>query len=82
MNGDAGTTMRTTPVTTHFRLTDGVVLGFAAELILLPTGLVTAAVLTRTLGPRGYGASVRPMGGSVGSPGCPLPPEEIPCARS
>ena len=31
------------------------VLGFAAELILLPTGLITAAVLTRTLGPRGYG---------------------------
>ena len=43
------------PATTHFRLTDGVVLGFGAELILLPTGLVTAAVLTRTLGPRGYG---------------------------
>lgn len=40
---------------THFRLTDGVVLGFAAELILLPTGLVTAAVLTRTLGPGRYG---------------------------
>ena len=39
----------------HFRLTDGVVLGFAAELVLLPTGLVTAAVLTRTLGPAGYG---------------------------
>jgi O-antigen/teichoic acid export membrane protein len=43
------------PATTHFRLTDGVVLGFGAELILLPTGLITAAVLTRTLGPRGYG---------------------------
>src|SRR6478736_2708577 len=55
MTSDAGTTMRTTPATTHFRLTGGVVLGFAAELILLPTGLVTAAVLTRTLGPRGYG---------------------------
>ncbi len=39
----------------HFRLTDGVVLGFAAELVLLPTGLITAAVLTRTLGPGGYG---------------------------
>ena len=39
----------------HFRLTDGVVLGFAAELVLLPTGLITAAVLTRTLGPAGYG---------------------------
>jgi O-antigen/teichoic acid export membrane protein len=48
-------TGRTTPASKHFRLTDGVVLGFAAELILLPTGLVTAAVLTRTLGPRGYG---------------------------
>lgn len=46
---------RTDATTTHFRLTDGVVLGFAAELILLPTGLITAAVLTRTLGPRGYG---------------------------
>ena len=39
----------------HFRLTDGVVLGFAAELVLLPTGLITAAVLTRTIGPTGYG---------------------------
>lgn len=39
----------------HFRLADGVVLGFAAELVLLPTGLITAAVLTRTLGPNGYG---------------------------
>ncbi|HEX7977919.1 MAG TPA: oligosaccharide flippase family protein [Gemmatimonadaceae bacterium] len=48
-------TARTAPASKHFRLTDGVVLGFAAELILLPTGLVTAAVLTRTLGPRGYG---------------------------
>ena len=38
-----------------FRLTDGVVLGFAAELVLLPTGLITAAVLTRALGPSGYG---------------------------
>jgi len=43
------------PAATHFRLTDGVLFGFGAELILLPTGLVTAAVLTRTLGPRGYG---------------------------
>src|SRR3954467_8341374 len=39
----------------HGRLTDGVVLGFAAGLVLLPTGLITAAVLTRTLGPQGYG---------------------------
>ena len=39
----------------HARLTDGVILGFAAELVLLPTGLITAAVLTRTLGPAGYG---------------------------
>ena len=48
----------TTPRTAsapHARLTDGVVLGFAAELVLLPTGLITAAVLTRTLGPTGYG---------------------------
>ena len=37
----------------HFA--DGVVRGFAAELLLLPTGLVTAAVLTRVLGPAGYG---------------------------
>ena len=48
------TTPRTAPAP-HFRLTDGVVLGFAAELVLLPTGLITAAVLTRTLGPAGYG---------------------------
>ena len=46
---------RAAPASTHFRLTDGVLFGFGAELILLPTGLVTAAVLTRTLGPRGYG---------------------------
>jgi len=39
----------------HPRLAGGVVLGFAAELVLLPTGLITAAVLTRTLGPAGYG---------------------------
>jgi O-antigen/teichoic acid export membrane protein len=48
----------TTPHPAHrasFRLTDGVVLGFAAELVLLPTGLITAAVLTRALGPSGYG---------------------------
>ncbi|MEO6525182.1 MAG: oligosaccharide flippase family protein [Gemmatimonadaceae bacterium] len=37
----------------HFA--DGVARGFAAELLLLPTGLVTAAVLTRVLGPAGYG---------------------------
>jgi O-antigen/teichoic acid export membrane protein len=49
------TTPRTTTPAPHFRLTDGVVLGFAAELVLLPTGLITAAVLTRTLGPAGYG---------------------------
>jgi O-antigen/teichoic acid export membrane protein len=45
---------RAEPASRH-RLTDGVVLGFAAELVLLPTGLITAAVLTRTLGPAGYG---------------------------
>ena len=38
-----------------FRLTGGVALGFAAELVLLPTGLITAAVLTRTLSPSEYG---------------------------
>ena len=38
-----------------FHLTDGVARGFAAELLLLPTGLVTAAVLTRVLGPADYG---------------------------
>jgi O-antigen/teichoic acid export membrane protein len=48
------TTPRTAPAAS-FRLTDGVVLGFAAELVLLPTGLITAAVLTRALGPSGYG---------------------------
>ena len=48
------TTPRPAPAS-HPRLTDGVVLGFAAELVLLPTGLITAAVLTRTLGPAGYG---------------------------
>lgn len=34
---------------------DGSVRVFLAEALLLPTGLVTAAVLTRTLGPAGYG---------------------------
>jgi O-antigen/teichoic acid export membrane protein len=43
------------PHAAPFRLADGVVLGFAAELLLLPTGLVTAAVLTRVLGPADYG---------------------------
>ena len=38
-----------------FRLNSGVALGFAAELVLLPTGLITAAVLTRTLSPTEYG---------------------------
>ncbi|MDB4881829.1 MAG: putative polysaccharide transport protein [Gemmatimonadetes bacterium] len=41
--------------TGRLHLADGVVRGFAAELLLLPTGLVTAAVLTRVLGPAGYG---------------------------
>jgi O-antigen/teichoic acid export membrane protein len=43
------------PATRTFRLTDGVLRGFAAELLLLPTGLITAAVATRVLGPTGYG---------------------------
>lgn len=38
-----------------FRLTDGAIRVFAAELLLLPTGLITAAVLTRRLGPSAYG---------------------------
>lgn len=38
-----------------FRLAKGTAMGFGAELLLLPTGLVTAAVLARTLGPREYG---------------------------
>lgn len=45
----------TAPTTGRFLLTDGVVRGFAAELLLLPTGLITAVVLTRVLGPEGYG---------------------------
>lgn len=45
----------TTRPTGSFRLADGVVRGFAAELLLLPTGLVTAAVLSRVLGPSDYG---------------------------
>lgn len=36
-------------------LADGAVRGFAAEMLLLPTGLVTAAVLARVLGPADYG---------------------------
>jgi O-antigen/teichoic acid export membrane protein len=48
-------THRSSTPAAHFRLADGVVLGFAAELVLLPTGLITAAVLTRTIGPTGYG---------------------------
>ena len=37
------------------RTADGTVLLFLAEALLLPTGLVTAAVLTRRLGPDAYG---------------------------
>jgi O-antigen/teichoic acid export membrane protein len=36
-------------------LADGAARGFAAEFLLLPTGLVTAAVLARVLGPVDYG---------------------------
>ena len=38
-----------------FGLAGGVASVFAAELILLPTGLVTATILTRYLGPERYG---------------------------
>src|SRR5262245_14782939 len=36
-------------------LFDGTVWVFLAEALILPTGLVTAAFLTRRLGPEGYG---------------------------
>jgi O-antigen/teichoic acid export membrane protein len=39
-----------------FELAGGVARVLAAELILLPTGLLTAAILTRSLGPERYGA--------------------------
>jgi len=38
-----------------FRLRDGGLRGVSAEMLLLPTGLVTAAVLARELGPADYG---------------------------
>jgi O-antigen/teichoic acid export membrane protein len=37
------------------RTADGTIWTFLAEALILPTGLVTAAYLTRTLGPDGYG---------------------------
>lgn len=40
---------------TVFRTADGTVRVFLAEALLLPTGLITAAYLTRHLGPEGYG---------------------------
>ena len=38
-----------------FRLRDGALRGVGAEMLLLPTGLITAAVLARVLGPADYG---------------------------
>ncbi len=38
------------------RLTRGVALGFSAEVLAFPAGLVTAAYLTRNLGPTLYGS--------------------------
>jgi len=43
------------PPAPPFRLAAGAVRQIAAEALLLPTGLVTAAVLTRALGPAHYG---------------------------
>ena len=40
---------------TGFRLRDGALRGVSAEMLLLPTGLITAAILARVLGPAGYG---------------------------
>jgi O-antigen/teichoic acid export membrane protein len=40
----------------HFyRTADGTIWGFLAEALILPTGLISAAYLTRALGPDGYG---------------------------
>ncbi|MGZ8154953.1 MAG: lipopolysaccharide biosynthesis protein [Burkholderiales bacterium] len=40
----------------HFhRTADGTIWTFLAEALILPTGLISAAYLTRTLGPDGYG---------------------------
>lgn len=37
------------------RTADGTIWGFLAEALILPTGLISAAYLTRALGPDGYG---------------------------
>jgi O-antigen/teichoic acid export membrane protein len=37
---------------------DGTIRVFLAEALLLPTGLLTTAFLTRRLGPEGYGLSL------------------------
>lgn len=37
------------------RTADGTIWGFLAEALILPTGLISAAYLARTLGPDGYG---------------------------
>lgn len=44
--------MKTSPFR---RIADGTVWSFLAEALILPTGLITAAYLTRALGPEGYG---------------------------
>ena len=47
--------MTPSPSHTGRKLLDGTVRIFLAEALLLPTGLITAAFLTRRLGPEGYG---------------------------
>src|SRR5262245_12459863 len=51
-----GTPPRSFPTGRHLR--DGTVRVFLAEALMLPTGLLTVAVLTRRLGPHDYGLFV------------------------
>lgn len=43
------------PRSPFHRTADGTIWGFLAESLILPTGLISAAYLTRALGPDGYG---------------------------
>ncbi|MEM9002154.1 MAG: oligosaccharide flippase family protein [Cyanobacteria bacterium P01_F01_bin.86] len=47
--------MKSAKAQTNRQILDGTVWVFLAEGLLLPTGLITAGVLTRQLGPAGYG---------------------------
>jgi O-antigen/teichoic acid export membrane protein len=49
------TTLLDKPRSHFHRTADGTIWTFLAEALILPTGLISAAYLTRTLGPDGYG---------------------------